>query len=225
MLPTEVVAEARAPDGSLLTLRRRGSEWLVFSGGIVLMSSRQHYSEEVMAREALARAAGRGRILVGGLGLGFTLRAILDAASSTTQVQVVELFSALVDWNILHFGELARAPLSDARVSVEIADVGAVIARELAAWDVILLDVDNGPEALSQPSNASLYGSAGLVRAKRALRPGGCLAVWSGGPSPAFEVRLRQAGFVTETLQVRAHPSGGSRHTLFFGTLTTERGR
>ena len=207
MRPWETIEEARAPDGTLLELARRGDEWVVRAGGRVLMSSRAHGSEEALAAAAFEIVRAPRDVLVGGLGLGFTLRAALDLLPAEARVRVCELLPELVAWNRAHVGALARQPLDDARCTVATGDV----LRSLApgAFDALLLDVDNGPSALAHPGNARLYDDAGVRRCFEALRSGGVLALWSAGPDRRYEERLRRAGF---SVEVRAAPErAGSR--------------
>lgn len=218
MRPLETVAVARLPRGEELTLSRRGDEWLVRVNAQVLMSSRQHGSEEALATEALARrAAAPAAVLVGGLGLGFTLRAVLSRVSADAQVTVAELVPELVEWNRMHLAPLHQDALADARVQVVTGDVLALLQRSRDAFDVILLDVDNGPVALSQDSNQRLYQQQGVAACFAALRSGGVLAVWSAGPSEAFERRLASAGFASESRSVPVRKGSGGRHVIFLG--------
>jgi spermidine synthase len=217
VIPWEELGRARAPDGGELVLCRRGEEMVIRVGGKDLMSSRMHGSEEELARRACAGLAGAPRVLVGGLGLGYTLRAALDALPAGGSVTVAELVPAVVEWNRGPLAPLAGRPLDDPRVTVEIADVGAVIRRPGKRWDAILLDVDNGPVALTRRANQALYGATGVSVAKAALRPGGVLAVWSASPEASFASRLRRAGFDVTVDDVPARgKAGGAKHTLFF---------
>ncbi len=216
MIPWETLSKARAPDGAELVLCRRGDEVAIRIGGRDLMSSRMHGSEEELARRACAGLAGGTRVLIGGLGLGYTLRAALDALPADAQVIVAELVAAVVDWNRGPLAALAGRPLADPRVTVEVADVGAVIRRPGKRWDAILLDVDNGPAALTRRANQALYGATGVAVAKAALRPGGLLAVWSASADDGFSARLRRAGFEVAVESAAARGKlGGARHTLF----------
>jgi spermidine synthase len=187
------------------------------------MSSRAHGSEEAMAELACADLATRAgaRVLVGGLGMGFTLRAVLDALGADARVTVAELVAAVVDWNRGPLADLAGRPLADARVAVEIADVGAVLRAATARHDAILYDVDNGPQALTRKRNQILYGPQGLALVKRALRPGGRFAVWSASPDERFAAQLRRAGFAAvdvHTVPARGR-AGGPKHTIFVARL------
>jgi spermidine synthase len=214
--PWEVLARAPAPEGGEFVLHHRDGEFVIRVHGQELMSSRVHGSEEAMARlgcEGLRTTPG-ARVLVGGLGLGYTLRATLDALGPQARVAVAELASAIVEWNRGPLAPLAGRPLDDARVQVEVADVRKVM-RGSGPWHAILLDVDNGPAALTRASNAALYDGSGLTAAHAALVPGGALVVWSAGPDARFTARLVQAGFAVETHAVSAGKGRGTRHTLF----------
>jgi spermidine synthase len=215
MLPWETIDRAHAPDGAELVLARRGGEWVIRASGRVLMSSRTHASEEALATLALARAPAAKAVLVGGLGLGFTVRAALDLLPERARVTVAELVPAVVAWNRGPLAPLAGGPLEDPRVTVAEADVATVATG--ARWDAILLDVDNGPSPLAHAMNARLYGEAGLATFRGALRDGGVLAVWSAGADPTFVDRLGRAGFAAEARPVAAAASGGQRHVVFVG--------
>ncbi|WP_426730320.1 hypothetical protein [Myxococcus faecalis] len=222
MKPWETLESAHVPDVGELTLVRRGDELVLRVRGQTLMSSRMHGSEEALAKAGCAELASRGtgRVLVGGLGFGYTVRAVLDAVGPGVQVTVAELLSTVVAWNRgPHLSPLAGAPLEDKRVSVVEADVSRVMARNPQTFDTILLDVDNGPTALTHPDNQGLYGLPGLSNAARALRSGGTLGVWSAGPAPGFERRLEKCGFTVEVLHPHAHGTKGPRHVLFIARL------
>ena len=202
-----------------MTLGQRGREYLIRVAGAELMSSDLHGSEERLAQLACEALAGREtpwRFLVGGLGMGFTLRAALDALPADSLVVVAEIVPEVVAWNRKELAPLADSPLEDPRVEVALADVARVI-RDPAGWDAILLDVDNGPSAMTRDDNDLLYSVQGLERTRQALRPGGVLAVWSVGPDRHFEERLRQAGFQCQSQEVPARlgQKSGSMHTLF----------
>lgn len=219
MLPWQTVDRAVGPGGAEWTLARRGDEWVVRARGRVLMSSRQHGSEEALAALALAKVARPRTVLVGGLGLGFTLRAALDRLPADARVIVAELVPALASWNRDHLGRLAGRPLEDPRTRLQHGDVLARIAEAKGAFDAILLDVDNGPSALADAANARLYGGAGVSACRDALRPGGALAVWSAGPDERFRARLEKAGLEVEVHAVpaRGGTSRGVRHVVFVG--------
>ena len=218
MNPWELLGETRAPDGALLALTRRSGEYVILANGKSLMSSRQHGSEEALATFACARIRGREepRVLVGGLGMGFTLRATLDHLPADAAVVVAELLPAVVEWNRGPLGPLAGHPLKDRRVTVEPGDVAVTLRSSAGAFDAILLDVDNGPDAFTSAGNSALYGDAGIASARRALKDGGVLAVWSARDDRRFEQRLRYAGFRVDVERVRARlKKGGPRHTIF----------
>jgi spermidine synthase len=218
MKPWELLGEAEAPDGTEMKLMRRDREYVIFSHGRILMSSRMHGSEAALAALACerARTAEAPCVLVGGLGLGFTLRATLDLLPHDATVVVAELVQAVVDWNQGPLGPLAANPLRDRRVQLEVRDVGDVLAANRARFDAILLDVDNGPEAFVSSGNVGLYGDQGLARARAALKPGGTLAVWSAFDDRKFVRRLRYAGFSVNVEHVRARlKQGGPMHTIF----------
>lgn len=217
----KLLASAQTPTGATVTLFREPEGFTVRIGNDVLMNSRTHGSEQEMVRVAAAALAGRKqpRVLVGGLGMGFTLRAVLDVLGPDAEVVVAELLPCVVEWNRGVLASLSRAALEDGRVTVAVADVVDVLAAHAAEFDVILLDTDNGPEAFSSPRNALLYAPEGLATTRAALRPGGVLVVWSAFASRAFEKAMRQAGFAVRTHVVRARTDAGkgARHTLFVG--------
>ncbi len=221
MKPWELLGQTRAPDGAELALTLRSGEYVILANGKSLMSSRMHGSEEALATFACARIRGHEepRVLIGGLGMGFTLRATLDLLPPDGSVVVAELVPAVVEWNSGPLGPLAGHPLKDRRARVEAGDVGVTIRSSVNAFDAILLDVDNGPAAFATSGNAGLYGDAGLAAARNALRDGGVLAVWSAREDRRFEQRLRYAGFRVEVERVRGRlKKGGPRHTIFLGT-------
>jgi len=209
----------RTADGHELALWRRGNDFDIEIDGAELMSSRAHGSEEELARLALAKLGPRQapRVLVGGLGMGFTVRAALDALADrpAARVDVAELFPAVVAWNRGELAAVANHPLDDSRVTVIEADVADVVAAATGRYDAILLDVDNGPEALTLDSNRRLYTPAGLRRLAAALAPGGVLGVWSSDENPSFGRQLREAGFDVTTHAARGHRGRGARHVVF----------
>jgi len=217
MIPWEILGRERAPDGGELVLYRRGGEFVIRVGGRELMSSRAHGSEEELAALACAELPADARVLVGGLGLGYTLRATLDRLPPGGRAVVAEIVPAVIEWNRGPLAPLAGRPLEDPRVGVEALDVGRVL-RSGPRWDAVLLDVDNGPVALTRKGNHGLYTEAGLAAAKAALRPRGVLAVWSATPDKRFVGRLRKAGFAAEAIDVPARGvGGGPMHTIFLG--------
>jgi len=205
MKPWITLATAAAPDGSPLVLQQRGEEFVIRARGQVLMGSRAHGSEEAMAA---AVGPGARRVLVGGLGLGYTLRAVLDRVGPGAKVRVAELVPAVVAWNRGPLAHLARSPLEDPRVEVFEGDV-LDAARERGGFDAILLDVDNGPSALTQPRNAALYAERGIRSFARALAPRGALVTWSASQDAAYASRLERLGFAVEVQR------GGGSHVLF----------
>ncbi len=221
MIPWKELGRATIPgESSPLILAQRDTEYVIRIGAHALMSSRAHGSEEALAELACARIAGRAnaRVLIGGLGMGFTLAAALGSLPGTAQVVVAELMPAVIEWNRGPLAHLANKPLEDARVTVHEGDVAAVISHERSALDAILLDVDNGPNGLTRASNDGLYSAAGLAAALRALRVGGVLGVWSVAPDDEFARCLGRAGFEVEEEIVRARRTKGGRHTLWLGT-------
>ncbi len=203
-------------EGTEMVLTRSGKDVAIRIGDRTLMTSDAHDSEDEFG-ELVAQAieeVDEPTVLIGGLGLGFTLRAVLDRLPHTAHVDVAELVPAVVRWNKDFCGDYARRPLEDRRVRLHIADVAAVIARGTEGYDAIALDVDNGPSAVTQPDNEKLYTRAGLLRAREALRPGGVLAVWSAFPSRAFTRALEVVGTVK---LVRTTPAfkGGPRYYLW----------
>jgi spermidine synthase len=214
-----LIDQALAPDGTPISLFEHDGVYSIRAGAVELMSTRQHSSEEKLAQLACAHVRGiRGaRVLVGGLGFGFTLRAALAAVGLDATVTVAEILPAVIGWNRNPAFPLAADALADGRVSVLQQDVGEVIRKARGSFDSIILDVDNGPAALSTTSNQRLYTEDGLRAIRAALRPGGCAAFWSAAPDRAFERLLGGAGFAVEVQRCRAHGNSGSRHTLFLG--------
>ena len=212
---------AASTDGEQLRLLQRDSEFSIKVGNYELMNSRVHGSEEALATLACARIAQRprARVLIGGLGMGFTLAAALRALPADSEIVVAELISAVVRWNHGALAHLAGNPLNDARVQVREGDVAQIMREAPGAYDAILLDVDNGPDGLTRKENDWLYGLAGLSVAQGALRAGGVLAVWSAADDAAFTKRLAKIGFDVEERRVRARGArGGSRHIIWLAT-------
>ncbi len=203
-----------------MDLMRRGEEWVICVDGRELMSDQMHSSEDALADLATARIGDRpeARILVGGLGMGFTLAAALKGVGPEAQVIVAELVPAVVRWNRTLTGKMAGFPLSDPRAGVHAGDVADAIRGPAASWDAILLDVDNGPNGLTRETNNWLYSWQGLDQAWTALRPGGILAVWSAFDDRAFTRRVERAGFEVECVGVRSRgKQGGHRHYVWVG--------
>ncbi len=227
MLPWETVARAVAPDGAELTLARRGEEWVVRVAGRVLMTSRTHGSEDALATMALDRVQEARTVLVGGLGLGYTVRAALDKVGPDARVIVAELVPEVAAWNRGPVAHLAGRPLEDPRVRLQLGDVAGRIAEARRAFDAILLDVDNSPSSLVQEGNDRLYGKAGVRACHEALTSGGVLAVWSAGPDERYLERLAAAGFDASARVVPARGGGGRgvKHVLFLAAKGGERER
>jgi spermidine synthase len=222
MIPWIRIDTACVPgtDGEL-RLMRRGAEFSIMLGTNELMNSRLSGSEAALATLAAKKleAISKPHLLIGGLGMGFTLRAALAVLGTGARIVVAELVPAVVAWARGPMAEIFGDSLSDLRVSIEETDVSEIIRSRQSKFDAILLDVDNGPEGLTRKANDALYSSAGLNAAYTALRPGGVLAVWSSGPNAAFSKRLRTAGFDVNEVQVRATGrGGGARHVIWIAT-------
>ena len=220
MQPLEIIGETVTPNGTDIKLTRRGNEYIMLANGKSLMSSRMHGSEEALATFACrrARTLKQPSILIGGLGMGFTLRATLDFLPRDATIVVAELVPAVVEWTRGALGSLAGYPLKDRRVRVHVGDVAAALGSSRGHFDAVLLDVDNGPAPFTSSDNARLYDDKGLAVAYAALKPGGVLAVWSAREDRKFEQRLRYVGFTVEVERVRARlKKGGPRHVIFLG--------
>ena len=222
MIPWILLDTVQAPgEGEHLRLLQRDTEFSIRVGNQELMNSRVYGSEEALAELACTRIARRpaARVLIGGLGMGYTLAAALRALNAGAAIVVAELVPTVVIWNRGPIGHLAGHPLNDTRVQVRELDVGKIMRKEARAYDAILLDVDNGPEGLTRKENDWLYELNGLNAAYAALRPSGVLAVWSAGYDPAFTQRLIKVGFDAEEKRVRARgTSGGARHIIWLAT-------
>ncbi len=229
MIPWTPLDTAAVPDGDgELRLMRRGAEFSIMLGHNELMNSRVRGSEEALATIACERIRDRERpdILIGGLGMGFTLRAALKTLGADARIIVAELMPAVLTWARGPLADLFGSSLTDPRVTVRAADVGHLIRCGRTPFDAILLDVDNGPEGLTRKSNNTLYGVAGLTAARAMLRRGGVLAVWSSGPNPSFTRRLRDTGFDVDEVRVRADGAGrGARHVVWIATRTNDQSR
>ena len=221
MLPWILLASAQTPDGATIRLFRRGEEFSIrLADGNGLMSSHLSGSEEALATLALDHLAPQTapRVLIGGLGMGFTLRAAQGILGSDARLVVAEIVPELASWASDHMAPVFGTCLTDPRVEIVVSDVGVLIHAAHGSYDAILLDVDNGPDGLTRPGNDALYSKAGLRAAGRALRPGGILAVWSAAPDRAFAERLSGAGFETTTSTVRAgRGKRGAKHTIWLG--------
>ena len=218
MIPWILIERAQTPGGGELRLMRRGREFSIMLGPNELMNSRLSGSEQALATIACDRvkAFATPRLLIGGLGMGFTLRAALAVLGPKARVVVAELAPAVIAWARGPMAHLFGDCLDDPRVSLRAGDVRDPIRAAAQAYDAILLDIDNGPDGLTRASNDALYSPAGLRAAHHALRPGGVLAVWSSAQDSAFTRRLRKAGFGVEKMRVRANGArGGARHVIW----------
>ena len=219
MIPLEHLDTAQVPGGDELRLMRRGADFMIVLDRNELMNSRMSGSEEALATMTCERLGNRPKphLLIGGYGMGFTLRAALRALGSDARLTVAELVPEIIAWARGPMAELAAGCLDDPRVAVVETDVAKLIAAARGTYDAILLDVDNGPDGLVREANDQLYSMAGLAAAKAALRPGGVLAVWSAAPDPVFAQRLKKAGFSVDEVVVRARSNGkGARHVIWF---------
>jgi spermidine synthase len=219
VIPWELIDSTEVPGGGDMTLHRRGSEFVIRVNGEELMSSRRHGSEEVLAELGCAGLSGKKepRVLIGGLGMGFTLAEALTRLPAGAQVVVAELVPAVIEWNKGPLADLSGHAMDDRRVSIRCGDATGIIREEKGSFDAILLDVDNGPAGLTRDSNNWLYSASGLAAACSALRPGGIAAVWSAGPDDRFTARMSGAGFRVEQVKVKARRHKGSRHIIWVG--------
>jgi len=216
--PFELLDQALSPEGAVIKLVRRDDEHLILVDGAILMSSRMHGSEDALATFTCKRVRTLPQpcVLIGGLGMGFTLRATLDLLPQHATVVVAELVPAVVEWNRGPLGPLANHPLRDKRVRVVTEDVFATLNARRDHFDAVLLDLDNGPSAFTSADNAALYDRRGIAAAHAALKSGGVLAVWSAHDDPKFEQRLRDASFDVQIQRPRGRlKKGGPRHTIF----------
>ena len=221
MIPWVLLDTAKVPGGDELRLKQRGAEFAIMLGNNELMNSRLSGSEEALATIACERIRNRPkpRMLIGGLGMGFTLRAALSVLAPDARVVVAELVPAVVSWARGPMAEIFGDSLNDPRVDIRETDVGQIIGKDASAFDAILLDVDNGPEGLTRKANDELYDLKGLAATRWALRPGGVLAVWSSKPNPKFTWRLQKASFEVDEISARANgPRGGARHVIWLAT-------
>ena len=219
MIPLEHLATAQVPGGAELRLMRRGADFMIVLDRNELMNSRMSGSEEALAVMTAERLAGRKKpnFLIGGYGMGFTLRAALEVLGPDAVITVAEIVPEIMEWARGPMAALTGTCLEDPRVDLIEADVAHLIGREQGLYDAILLDVDNGPDGLVRSGNFRLYTREGLAAAKAALTPGGVLAVWSAAPDPVFAGRLKKAGFAVDEVVVRARSNGkGARHVIWF---------
>lgn len=218
MKPRVKIATAQTPDGGEMVLYQHDRDFSIMINGDDLMHSRRHESELELARLGCAHLAGRKSpsILIGGLGMGYTLRQALDILSPKAQVVVGELMSAVAEWNREFLGELNGHPLEDERVDLTTGDIVELISRSKSKFDAILLDIDNGPEAMTDSGNQRLYGYEGIMACRRALCQQGCLAVWSAKPSKSFEQLLISCCFHVCRFRVPAHKGKKSQSHFIF---------
>ncbi|PWQ97855.1 hypothetical protein [Leucothrix pacifica] len=220
MIPWTLLGEAAIPnDGGVLRLTQRGDEFSIHLKGArgELMNSRVRCSERALADLGCAhiKQLENASVLVGGLGMGFTLEAALLATKASTQVTVAELVPDVIEWNKGDLGECAGRPLDNSRTVVYQGDVSALFKRKKQAYHAVLLDVDNGPEGFTHADNDSLYSLGSLRAIRETLYPSGMLAIWSAWNDPKFSAQLKKAGYKVRTQMVRAHKGKGSRHTIY----------
>ena len=217
------LGEAAIPDTDKALILYQGKDdfFIRISGGGELMSTRKHGSEDALGSLPCKRLKQpeSARVLIGGLGMGFTLAAVLEVVGSKAEVTVAELIPEVVEWNRGPLGEHSGRPLDDPRTRVHIGDVAKLLRRSRAQFDVIALDVDNGPEGLTKSANDWLYSMSGIAAAQNALNPTGILAYWSADPDQAFHDRLRRCGFMVEEVTVFAHGKKGARHTIWLASI------
>ena len=223
MKPLERLGEARTPNGTVIALYRHDGAYLIRADGVELMSTRRHLSEDRLAQVACEplREVQRARVLIGGLGLGFTLRAALRLLRSDAEVVVAELLAEVIEWNADPRYGLSVDAMKDSRVRMVHDDVTAVLRANPAAFDAIMLDTDNGPDGMLMSENAALYAARGVANTVAALRPGGSIVYWSVGDDPAFLRSLRKSGLDVTTLRVRAHDTAGPMHALYIAKPST----
>lgn len=216
----ERLAEATAPDGTSLVLFRHDGDYLIHVNGVELMSTRRHESEDLLAALVCAplASAPAPHVLIGGLGLGFTLRAALRHLPAGARVVVAELVESVIRWNTDPAFALSVDALGDPRVQLVHDDVAALLTAPDDGYDAIMLDVDNGAEALTTSGNAALYDDAGIRAAVAALRPGGRVAYWSATLDPTFARAMRRAGLEVQEVPTRAHGGKGAHHAIYVGT-------
>ena len=218
MIPRELLATAQIPGGGELRLFRRDSDFIIALGANELMSSRSRGSEEALVVMTYERPQIEApHLLIGGYGMGFTLRAALARLGPQARITIAELVPEIIDWARGPMAAFTASCLDDPRVELRMVDVVATIASGRGRYDAILLDVDNGPDGLTREENDQIYSGFGLQSAKAALKPGGVLAIWSAGPDEKFARRLKHAGFDVEETMVRAGRGGkGARHIIWF---------
>lgn len=210
--------EAKTPDGSRIALYQRDTDYTIRIDGIELMSTRQSHSEEVLAKYVCDKFKGQGsHYLVGGLGFGFTRKAVLEHASKDSRVTTAELMECVIRWNLNPAYSFAHSPEEDPRSHIVHTDVMELVRSNPNTYHAILLDIDNGPSALTTTDNKHAYSPSGLKQLKGSLKPKGILGVWSSEPDDAFAKQFKAAGFKVDVQKVKSRSGGGSRHTIFFG--------
>jgi spermidine synthase len=220
MKPLERLGEAKTPDGTVLQLYRHDGAYLIRADGVELMSTRRHLSEDKLAEVACAPLATKPkvRVLIGGLGLGFTLREALRHLGPDAEVVVAELVADVIEWNANPEYALSAEAMADPRVRIVHDDVTNVLRKNTGGFNAIMLDTDNGPEGMIMKENSRLYAVRGIANTMAALRPGGTIAYWSVGDDPDFERSLKNAGLEVKAMKVRAHATSGPFHTLYIAT-------
>ncbi len=220
MKPLERLGEAKTPDGTVLQLYRHDGAFLIRADGVELMSTRRHLSEDKLAEVACAPLATKAkvRVLIGGLGLGFTLREALRHLGPDAEVVVAELVAEVIQWNANPEYALSAEAMADPRVRIVHDDVTNVLRKNAGGFNAIMLDTDNGPEGMIMKENSRLYAVRGIANTMAALRPGGTIAYWSVGDDPDFERSLTNAGLEVKAMKVRAHATSGPFHTLYIAT-------
>ena len=222
MIPREVIGVAEVPGGPPLRLVRHGGDFIIMLDRNELMSSRMSGSEAALGAMTCRRlrSPAAACVLIGGYGMGFTLRAVLAEVGPTARITVAELVPTILDWARGPMQAMTKGCLDDPRVDLRIDDVARLIDAGKASYDAILLDVDNGPDGLTRQANDGLYSARGLARARAALKPGGILAIWSAAADAGFTRRLKHAGFAVDEVQVRARENGkGPTHTIWFARV------
>lgn len=222
MTPRELLGVAEVPGGEPLRLFRRGGDFMIVLDRNELMSTRMSGSEVALGTMTCGRLGAHPapHLLIGGYGMGYTLRAVLARLGKDARVTVAELVPGIIEWARGPMEAVTDGCLDDPRVTLELGDVGDAIRNGAKRYDAILLDVDNGPDGLTRAANDGLYSPRGLDQARRALRPGGVLAIWSAAPDPAFSKRLARAGFEVDEVKVRARDNGkGATHMIWFATI------
>jgi spermidine synthase len=213
MKPQIKLATTSTPDGGVMELYEHDRDYSIRINGLELMNSRQHESEQELARLGCSHLTDRkaASVLIGGLGMGYTLRQALDILAPDANIVVSELLTAVIDWNREYFGELNTQALDDKRVAIVTGDISELISQSVGKFDAILLDVDNGPTAMTDSGNQRLYSSPGILACRHALRKQGRLAIWSTEPSKAFERLMLNCGFQVRRYKVKAYPGSNAK--------------